>query len=38
MGFEEIESAEDEEKTGKQAIILNPEIDSLYHQISINSF
>jgi hypothetical protein len=37
MGFEEIESAEDEEKTGKQAIILNPENDCLFHQISINS-
>ena len=27
MCFEEIESAEDEDKTGKQALILNPEND-----------
>lgn len=32
MGFDEIESAEDEDKTGKQALILNPEIDMLCHK------
>jgi hypothetical protein len=37
MCFEEIESAEDEDKTGKQALILNPENDIFYHHTSINS-
>lgn len=38
IGFEEIESAEEEDKTGKQALILNPENDILYHHHSVNSF